>query len=248
MRRLVSVLLLATALPAVADDFYLSVGAGLAVFDDTASTSNAPFPQPGQRVIPSSVNGQRFDSNESAIELGVGWQIRDWIALELAYTDFGNAGQNADGILFQLPTTLTPPQITPGVSLIPPPSNGFGFVGATLPPPFTSALGVETWSINARFRKPLFAGFSATWNAGISRAEFDAEGSISLLQIVDVDPLVTQETSVVYQNPGSETGFRYGFGVEWTFNDRFAFDLGYQRHDTRVIDLETVMVKIIVSL
>ncbi|MEM6809822.1 MAG: hypothetical protein AAF574_11330 [Pseudomonadota bacterium] len=71
MRRFVTLLLVVTALPAAANDFYVSVGDGLSVFDDAASAATAPFPQPGQSLIPSSVNDQRFDSNESAIELGL---------------------------------------------------------------------------------------------------------------------------------------------------------------------------------
>ncbi|MEM6809821.1 MAG: outer membrane beta-barrel protein [Pseudomonadota bacterium] len=114
--------------------------------------------------------------------------------------------------------------------------------------PSTSSLAVETWSVNARFRKPLGKRFSANWTVGVSRADFDAKGTFTINQIVSVNPIVTQPRSFVYEDPGSDTGFRYGIGVEWALNDRFAFDLGYQRHDTQVIDLETVLAKVIVAL
>ncbi|MEL6448913.1 MAG: outer membrane beta-barrel protein [Pseudomonadota bacterium] len=247
MRRFVALLLVVTALPAAADDFYVSVGAGLAVFDDTASAATAPFPEPGQSLIFSSVNNQRFDANESAIELGLGWQIRDWVALELAYTDFGNAEQRFDGLALPLPTVIGVPAVTPDPLLFPPPPFSAGFSVATMFPS-TSSLGVETWSVNARFRKPLGNRFSANWTVGVSRADFDAVGTFTVNQIVSFNPIVTQPQSFVYEDPGDETGFRYGFGVEWALNDRFAFDLGYQRHDARVIELETVLIRLNVSL
>lgn len=60
--------------------------------------------------------------------------------------------------------------------------------------------------------------------------------------------MVTERIHVVYASPGGETELRCGFGFDWRFSDRFAVELGYRRHDTRVLDIEAVTVQLVVSL
>lgn len=220
--------------PAIAGDFYVGASIGVSMIDGTVDTANNP-------PDGISLNGRSFDSNETTKGITIGWNAKDWIAVELAYTDFGNAGQETPVLTVPTgPIEFNPPVSPPFID--PPPvvffpSSIFG----------GSALAVEEWSLAARFRKALVSGLSANWSVGITRAQFDAEGSLSVAEVVTVNPLVVNRVEVPYASPEDETGYYFGFGFEWGFSDLFSADIGYRRHDTRVIDVETVTLRLIAT-
>ena len=233
------------AAPAPAQDFYFGLGAGVSVFDDAVDTSgNAPF-SPGQLPAEFSLDGRRFDSSETALEFTVGWNALDWLSLELGYTDFGNSGQAAQfGFIGPAPVvTPSPVSPPPGITPVPGP-----IVAGPFPANFNAAaLEVEAWSLSAKFRWPLVADLSANWLVGISRASYDASGQFTFNEVVSLNPLVVNTTNVPFASPDDEIGYRAGFGFEWRFSDRFSADIGYRRHDTGALALDTVMLQFVVT-
>jgi len=234
-RLIIAVLLVGP--PAIADTFYFGANIGVSMIDDTANATLTSSSAPGVLPDEISLDGRTFDSNETASGIFVGWNANDWLAVEFGYTDLGNTGQS-------LPIGFFGP-----VPLVIPPANFGGLIA--VPASFNanaSALGVEEWFIAAKFSKSLISGVAANWSVGITRAQFDADGQLTISEIVTLNPLVINRITRPYASPESETGFNFGFGVAWDFSDRFSADIGYRRHDTRVIDVESVMLQLIVTL
>lgn len=238
---------------AVAGNFYIGGSVGVSIFDDTVDTATPSLAAFGQLPNEISLNGRSFDSNETASGFTIGWNEKDWFSVELGYTDFGNSGQSLPSGLFgpapptgffgPLPTvTLADPPIPI------PPNIGVAISFPVSPNLFAAALSVEEWSITAKFRKSLISDLAANWSIGVTRAQFDAEGQLTVNEIVSLDPLVLNTIDLPYASPKDETGFNFGFGLEWRFSERFSADIGYRRHDTRVIDVETVTLQLIVTL
>ncbi len=229
---------------AVADDFYIGGSVGVSVYDDTAETA---IPSPvGLGELPDeiSLNGRRFDSNETALGITIGWNANDWLSVELGYTDLGNTGQGLPTAFFS-----TTPIVSPAAPPLPVRPNIGGILTYPISSiPFAAALDVEEWSIAAKFRKSLISELSANWSVGVTRASFDAEGRLTINEVVTFNPLVLNRVDLPYASPKDETGYRFGFGFDWRFGERFSADIGYRRHDTRVIDVESVVLQLIVTL
>jgi len=156
--------------PAIADTFYIGGSIGVSMIDDTASapltTAVAPILLPSEI----SLNGLVFDSNETASGLFIGWNATNWLALEFGYTDLGDASPSGFGFFGTVSLTQ------PIVPIVPLPNFG-GIVAFSAPPGTNATLGIEEWSIAAKFRKSLFSKLSANWSVGITHARFDAHQS-----------------------------------------------------------------------
>ena len=166
------------------------------------------------------------------------------MAIEVGYTDLGKTNQSLSvGFLTAVPLPIPPGlpiSIIPGPLIIPSfPTN----INAN-----AAALGVEEWSISAKFSKSVISDLSANWSVGITQAQFDADGQLTISEIVTLNPLVISPVTRSYASPDSEIGFNFGFGFAWDFNDRFSADIGYRRHDTRVINVDTVTLRLKVTL
>lgn len=238
---------------AVAGNFYIGGSVGVSMIDGTVDTATPSLIGFGELPSEVSLNGRRFDSNETASGFTVGWNAKDWLSVELGYTDFGSTGQSLPSGLFgpvPPPSFFGPvPIVTPTNPPLPIPPNFGGIISVPVSPNlFAAALSVEEWSIAAKFRKSLIADLSANWSIGITRAQFDAEGQLTVNEIVTLDPLVLNTRDLPYASPEDETGYNFGFGFEWRFSERFAADIAYRRHDTRVIDVETVILQLTVTL
>ena len=224
---------------AAAAEFYIGGSVGTSRFDDTVD-------DPGNfrffgSELPSeiSLNGLLLDQSETALGAFVGWRTNDWLSLELGYSDLGEAAQRSLGVIgigipFRVPLNSPP---DPGFfTRIPPTVAG------------PAAMGIEEWSVTAKFSKPLVSKLSANWLIGISLAEFDAVGELTLREIVSFDPLEFRNVTIPFASPDSDEGIVYGFGFAWEFSDRFSADLGYRKHDTPVFDVETLSARFIVGL
>lgn len=235
---IVAALLLAPV--ASAETFYIGASIGVSMVDDVVSTDFTSVSQPGQLPGEISLNGSAFDTNEPAYGITLGWRAKNWLALELGYTDLGESRQTLRAPTF---STLTP--IVDPITL--PPGPGFsGFVAAPLS--FDGpAFSIEEWSLAARFSAPLVSGLSANWSVAVTQVQFDASGELIINEIVTLDPLVLNSINVPYASPDNEIGYRFGFGFAWKFNDLFSTDIGYQRHDTKVVDVESVSLRLILS-
>jgi len=216
-------------------EFYVGGNIGVSMIDDTASTALIAACEPLCFPDELSINGRAFDSNETAWGAFIGWQAIDWFALEIGYTDLGNTGQEQQFSFIGL---------VPGVITVLPPGIGSGII-VTTPPIFpssnnTAALNIEEWSISAKFNISLFSDLSANWLIGVTRTEFESQGSLTIPVIVSLSPTITELVTFPFASPESETGFIWGFGFAWDLNERSSVDLGYRKHETQVIDVETV--------
>jgi len=238
---IIAILLVAS--PAIADTFYFGGTIGVSMFDDTADAALTSSSGPGVLPDEISIDGQLFDSNETTSGVFIGWNANDWLAIEFGYTDLGKTDQSLSvGFLTAVPLT-----IPPGL-----PISTFSFSAiSAFPTNFNAnaaALGVEEWSISAKFSKSLISDLSANWSVGITQAQFDADGQLTFSEIITFVPLVISPVTRPYASPGSETGFIFGFGFAWDFNDRFSVDVGYRKHDTRVFDVDTVTLRLKITL
>ncbi len=236
---------------AEAEGFYLAGRVGVSTVDDAVSASTTTFSGPG---LPSEIglNGRPFDSSDAAFGLVIGWEVKPWVALELSYADLGEAESSLGGNFGAVP--LIRPDYAPTIPINLPPSAIFSPVVVTPVPADANkaTLSVTEWSLAARFRANVVSRLSANWSIGISHNEFDADGVLMVLQPIDPAPPapvpVFEFVDIPYASPSSETGFNWGLGFEWAFNDRFAADLGYRQHKTGVLDVETVTLQIKLSL
>lgn len=229
------------AAPAISQDFYVGGHLGVAMIDDTASAAVSAGPlSPPEQI---SVNGLPFDTDETTYGIFVGWHARDWLAFEAGYSVLGNSGAALGAPAF-LPVPLITPTIPPG-----PPSVG-GFVSRPISTAFgpIAALDIEEWSIRAKFEKALTSHISANWSIGITRSEFDAAGALRISNLISLNPPVFEPVDIPFATPSSETGYVAGFGFQWDIDPRFSVDLGYRRHDTRVVVVDSVQLQLLVTL
>lgn len=236
---IVTALLLAPA--ASAETFYIGASIGVSTVDDIVSADLTSVSLPGELPGELSLNGIAFDTDEPAYGITLGWRAKDWLALELGYTDLGESRQT-----FRAPNFSA---ITPLLNPITFPPGPIGFPGLIAAPIALDgpSLGIEEWSMAARFSAPLVSDLSANWSVAITHAQFDAGGELIINEIVTLDPLVLNSVSIPYASPDNEIGYKFGFGFAWKFNDRFSTDIGYQRHDTGVVDVETLALQLLLS-
>ena len=226
---------------AIADKFYVAGNIGVAKIDDAVDTTSSVFASPGGLPNEFSLNGLPLDSNETLAGVVFGWIASEWLSVELAYSDFGEAGLRAPSVIgstFSRP--IVPTQISPGTGLFP--------AAFQIPAPTAIGVSASEFSLGARFSKYLVADLSANWSLAISHADFDANGAITINEIVTVNPLTFNAVTIPFQSPDSEFGFSYGFGFEWKFSNRISADIGYRKHDTHVLEIETASVRLIVKL
>lgn len=156
-----------------------------------------------------SIDSLPFDSNETTWSALLGWNITSWLGLEAGYRDFGNFGSTANFLSIS------------GIEQ-------------------SLALDVEEWSFGARLRYPLSSRFVANWFVGISRAEFEAHGSFPLITGIPFpSPIFLDEDRIPFSSPDNETGNLLGFGFEYVIDEPIRLELGYRRHDTKVLEIET---------
>lgn len=239
--------ILTSSAPAAAESFYIGADIGLSLIDDAVETEQTISTAPG--ILPGtiSLDGLPFDSNETAWGVLIGWSANEWLAIEIGYTDLGNTGRDSL-IGFAGPVLIAP---SPGMPAnpfpIPPSVAAFSVIS-----PYTlddaAALDIEEWSLSAKFRKRLSANLSANWTVGLTSSRFTAEGSLNFNQIISLVPLVTNPVSIPYASPGDDTGYILGFGFGWDFNERFSTEIEYKKHDTGVLDIETVTLRLLIRL
>ena len=231
--------------PAMADGFYIGADLGISKVDDVANAEKVALCEPLCFDDEISINGIHFDGNESAWGLVFGWKVRDWLALEASYSELGEPAEFVSLPVVTATTPLIGPVIPPN---FPPPT---GVIDVAYPPfgagpnNFGSyaALSIREIALSAKFSKRLTDRYGAYWTLGITRANFEASGSLRIPVLAGIGQGPIEFSVSPYATPDSTTGTVWGFGFAWDASDRFSFDIGYRRHDTRVIDVETVMLR-----
>jgi OmpA-like transmembrane domain len=203
--------------------FYAGASLGASRFDGTASTGvHFPYFGPG---VP--IDRQTFHSTETTWGASFGWQAKRWLAVELGYSDLGNSG-NA------LPPVGIPTLPPPG-SERPPPGVSYGTAASIRN---DVALEIKDWHVGARFSVALSSRFQANWLAAVSRASFEAGGAAPFLG-------GGPPTYVRFNSPDDETGLVWGFGFGWRVNQWLNLELGFRRHDTRVLNVDTASIGVL---
>lgn len=206
---------------AAKENFYISVNLGVSMIDGSAHADPNQTTDPGTLPAEISINGLSFDSNETAWGALVGWNATDWFALELGYADLGNVGEEL----------LT------------------GFPISSIVSTNAVALNIDEWYFGTKFRLPLSSKFSANWFAGISRAEFEAQGQVESFLVILGGALSRVERVITpFASPDQETGLIWGFGFAWAINERLSLDLDYRQHNTQVINVDTISLGFSVSM
>ena len=78
---------------------------------------------------------------------------------------------------------------------------------------------------------------------------FDVSGSTNLLVGIGGDP-PTALISIVepYSSPSNETGYVWGLGLDWKVSERITVDIGFKRHETQVLRVDTLNLSLLFSL
>ena len=231
----------------LAADFYIGARLGVADFDGVADTDTS-FATDGGLPPELPIGGLPFDSRETAWSVHVGWQARSWLALELGHSDLGNSGFEPGLSVTTLrePAELpVPPSVFSNPNFVPigEPLLGEGFVGTTIAGvgiPRPASLAARQWHLGARFSAPICRRLSGHWYLGLARTSFDVSGSAVLFSIDAGQSFMTTRTVVPNAEPGSETGVVWGFGFDWDISDRIAADLAWRRHETDVLDIDSM--------
>lgn len=127
--------------------------------------------------------------------------------------------------------------------------GSFGSSQATGFPSSAAKLDISEFSIGARLRYPFNERFGANWYLGISRASFEASGSASVIvSFGGIPPTGLITVSEPYSDPDDETGYVWGFGVDFRLSERVRLDLNYKRHETQVLPIESLNFGVIFSL
>ena len=234
------------AAPAIADGFYVAADLGISSYDDTVRTDVSGFSDASGTPDSLPMNGQPFDSNETAWGVAVGWQARDWLAIELGFTDLGNSGQDTSAPFFGPILIPNDPIFLPG----PPPNPNFDpndYVATGFPAfPGRAALDVEEWSLSARFKRQLGDQFSANWLVGVTRADYAAEGTFPVTEIdTTLFPPDVTIVEVPYAAPDAETGLLWGLGFGWQATASTSVEITYRQHKTDVIDIDTTSLRLL---
>jgi opacity protein-like surface antigen len=231
---------------AFAESFYLGADIGHAGYDDTADAD--PVAPCGAPCTPTelSIDGLHFDSGDTAWSVFAGWNIRDWVSVELAWSDLGETSETFG---FFAPALAGPPAI----EMLPPNPGAFDGVVFASAVVFVAdgdraALSVEEISLSAVFRKKLAERFSASWSLGVTQASFETSGQLLVGSYSAGPPPVFAAVPVPFAAPDDEVGFLWGIGAAWHVTDRIALELAYRNHDTQVIDVEAYSLRVSLTL
>lgn len=105
----------------------------------------------------------------------------------------------------------------------------------------TPAISMDSLYLAARLRYPLTNSISASWHLGITETDFDVDGSTQILVIgggIFGSPVI-ERIPVPFTEVDDETGYKWGFGVDWRFSRYVSAALEFTRHDVRVVDVDT---------
>lgn len=218
MRR-TTILVLTLALAATdarAEVLHVGGSLGAARFEGTADADRPDFVGPVPEVI--SIDGSPFESTESTWSVHGGWQIKRWLALEAGFSDLGNSGVEQIVGITSIPGVLQTRR---------------------------RSIAIEEWQVAARFSVALSQRFSADWVVGLTRAQFDVDGSIPLR--LGPAPFFEIE-EVPFESPDDETGLVWGFGFGWKLHERVRLGIEYRQHNTRVLDIDTLSIQAAFSI
>jgi hypothetical protein len=122
----------------------------------------------------------------------------------------------------------------------------------------TVSIDVQELSFGATLRYPVTERFAITGGAGISRAKFDAHGTVTVLTgVVPFPPIRTPINPVLppgfpigvfpvipvaLADPDDETGGYWRVGVSWKFSNTLEASSGFSRRDVKVLEVDSVSV------
>ncbi|MCI0441474.1 MAG: porin family protein [Chloroflexi bacterium] len=103
----------------------------------------------------------------------------------------------------------------------------------------SATVEIDEYALSAKVQYPLTRRLSANWQLGLTRSDFDVDGDAEVVFglpggggfFVDRTP---------FSAPNSETGYLWGFGFGWKLTPRVSVDLNYTRHDTQVLEVDTL--------
>ncbi len=214
-----------------ADGFYVSGGLGYASIDGAGSIDRQ-----SAQLRPTSVSfsSESLPINDTDFDWFAlaGYRFNQYVGIEAGYFDLGSYRAESN---------------------------------IQVRPPDLAELDIEQLYIGARFRVPVYEKLSATWSIGVSRAMFSARGALPVdgvsligpsIEPLPLPPATPPEPPprviaiqpIPFSDPGDETGFVFGFGLEYALTRKMSLGLDYRRHDVQVHKVETFDLSVLLNL
>jgi len=107
------------------------------------------------------------------------------------------------------------------------------------------SLGIKEWYLGTTLTYPLVSKLSLSASIGVSRVQFDADGSINVLVTQPGAPFppfppVAIIANVPFATPDDETGGYWRAGLNWRFSNSLDAGLSYGKHDVQVLQVESL--------
>ena len=109
-------------------------------------------------------------------------------------------------------------------------------------------LQIDLYALSLKARYPLSERVFANWRFGLLEADFDVEGEAEVVLALSFPGDAVFSLREPFDAPKSETGYLFGFGIEWELTPRFGLELGYTKYETRVVDTDSLRLGVIFSL
>lgn len=124
---------------------------------------------------------------------------------------------------------------------------GYRDLGSYVPVDFlldSSSFQISELSISAKLRFPVSRSVSLTGRLGASRNFFDTSGQAAgALSFAD-GGFIFRATKPV-STPSDETGYLWGVGAEWRVTEGIGIGVNFVRHETGIIDVDTIDVSVL---
>lgn len=226
---------------ASARDWPIYIGASYGITDvDSIADTNVDVPF-GQLPESIPINGLPFDNDDGAWSTFLGYELFDFMAIELGYSDLGKIDAGASTFAF-----VSPPAVD--------------MESMHLSARFR-------WPLTGRFAATWHAGVTRTDFdvSGVARIGVVIIGPTPpvepILGGIIGDPLFPTrprpgEPNFPFPTPeerpfaqiDDDTGYRFGFGFDWQFVDRASAALEYSRHDVGVFELDNYSLRLALHL
>jgi hypothetical protein len=110
--------------------------------------------------------------------------------------------------------------------------------------PQSASVSAKELYFGATLHYPLLSRLSVSASAGISRAKFDADGTLTVLVLIPgngpfAPPIGIAPATLPIATPEDETGGYWRAGLDWRFSDSFEAGLSYGKRDVQVFQIKS---------
>jgi hypothetical protein len=119
-----------------------------------------------------------------------------------------------------------------------------GSFGLDVTGPQPGSVGAKELYFGGTLHYPLLSRLSVSASAGISRAKFDADGTMRVLVLIPgngplAPPIGIAPATLPLVTPDDETGGYWRAGLDWRFSDSLDAGLSYGKRDVQVFQIKS---------